>query len=204
MARTPNPTNRAAIAKLAAARRATAQKKAVMQVRRPAPAGQAPKRIAKPAKPDDLTKISGVGGGLQKKVNEMGVWTYRQIAEWKGLEIAYVNGFLNFSGRIERDQWVRQAKQLMRDQIRAEEAAKKKAAKAEAAEARKKAMQMVNDIISHQMRCLLPLFPLSACRQPIQQRHDKRNFKGDPEELGNYVRDEFLRRHNGRYKPPDN
>ena len=69
----------------------TATAAAVRQI-----SGQAPKKIAKPEVPDDLTQISGVGPKLQDKVNEMGVWTYRQIAEWKGQEIAYVNGFLTF------------------------------------------------------------------------------------------------------------
>jgi len=124
MARSPNLKNRAAISKLAAAR-TNSPVKASRAI-----AGQAPKKIAKPAKPDDLTKISGVGPALQKKVNIMGVWTYRQIAEWKGLEVAYVNSHLNFSGRIERDQWIRQAKQLMRNQVKAETVAKKAAEKA--------------------------------------------------------------------------
>ena len=120
MATKPNAANRAAIAKAAAARRAP-------QATRPV-SGKAPKKIAKPSRPDDLTRISGVGKTLEKKVNGMGVWTYRQVAEWKGQEIAYVNSFLNFSGRIERDQWVRQAKQLMREQDKAEAAAKKSGA----------------------------------------------------------------------------
>ena len=133
MARSPNPQNRAAIAKLAAARRPKAA--AAARPVRTIP-GHAPKRIAKPAVTDDLTQISGIGPGLQKKLADMGIWTWRQIAEWKGPEIAYVNGHLNFQGRIERDQWIRQAKQLMRDAQRAEESAKKSAAKKAAKEAK--------------------------------------------------------------------
>ncbi len=74
--------------------------------------GKAPSKVAKPSKPDDLKFISGVGPALEKKVNKMGVWTYAQIADWKKAEIDHVNQHLNFSGRIERDEWVKQAKRL--------------------------------------------------------------------------------------------
>ena len=74
--------------------------------------GKAPTKVAKPSKPDDLKVISGVGSVLEKKVNKMGVWTYAQIADWKKAEIDHVNQHLNFSGRIERDEWVKQCKRL--------------------------------------------------------------------------------------------
>jgi len=74
--------------------------------------GKAPAKIAKPSKPDDLKAISGVGAVLEKKVNKMGVWTYAQIADWKKADIDYVNQHLNFSGRIERDEWVKQCKRM--------------------------------------------------------------------------------------------
>lgn len=98
------------VTKAAAARRATAQKKAVAAVK--GTVGRAPAKVAKPSKPDDLKIISGVGPALEKKVNKMGVWTYAQIADWKKVEIDHVNQHLNFSGRIERDEWVKQAKRL--------------------------------------------------------------------------------------------
>ena len=74
--------------------------------------GKAPAQISKPSKPDDLKVISGIGPKLEKKVNGMGVWTYAQIADWKKPEVEYVDHFLNFHGRIERDEWIKQAKRL--------------------------------------------------------------------------------------------
>jgi predicted flap endonuclease-1-like 5' DNA nuclease len=71
-----------------------------------------PRAIKKPATPDDLKKISGVGGVLETKLNSMGVYKYSQIAGWKKEEIDWVDDFLSFKGRIERDKWVAQCKKL--------------------------------------------------------------------------------------------
>ena len=99
--------------------------------------GTAPEASKKPAKPDDLTAIKGVGGVLEGKLNKMGVWTYHQIAGWKKAQVDYVNQFLNFSGRIERDEWIKQCKRMAKDSPNgtggAKTAAPKKAAAAKAA-----------------------------------------------------------------------
>ena len=44
----------------------------------------------------------------------MGVHTYAQIAEWAADDIEKVNSILDFSGRIERENWIEQAKALVR------------------------------------------------------------------------------------------
>ncbi|TVP73160.1 MAG: NADH:ubiquinone oxidoreductase [Rhodobacteraceae bacterium] len=61
---------------------------------------------------DDLKAISGVGPVLETKLNEMGVYHFWQIARWSDAEVAWVDGSLNFKGRIERDGWIAQAKTL--------------------------------------------------------------------------------------------
>jgi len=71
-----------------------------------------PKGIKKPAKPDDLKLISGVGPKIEKILHELGIFTFAQVAAWKKAERDWVDGYLKFSGRIERDDWVRQAKAL--------------------------------------------------------------------------------------------
>lgn len=71
-----------------------------------------PAAIAKPRKPDDLKLISGVGPKIEAILNGLGIYTYAQIASWKKTERAWVDGYLRFSGRIEREDWVRQAKAL--------------------------------------------------------------------------------------------
>jgi predicted flap endonuclease-1-like 5' DNA nuclease len=71
-----------------------------------------PTGIAKPAKPDDLKLISGVGPKIEATLNSLGVYTYAQVASWKTAERDWVDGYLKFHGRIERDDWVKQAKAL--------------------------------------------------------------------------------------------
>ena len=59
---------------------------------------------------DDLKKISGVGPVLEKKLHDLGVTRFSQIAAFTEEDIARVDGALNFKGRIERDDWISQAK----------------------------------------------------------------------------------------------
>lgn len=73
-----------------------------------------PASVKKPRKPDDLKLISGVGPKIEKTLNGLGIYTYAQIAAWKKAERQWVDSYLRFSGRIERDNWVKQAKALAR------------------------------------------------------------------------------------------
>lgn len=84
-----------------------------------APKKAAPKKAeAKAAAPkaaagaDDLKKLSGVGPALEKKLLEAGVTTFAQIAAWTEADIAEFDEKLSFKGRIEREGWVEQAKEL--------------------------------------------------------------------------------------------
>ncbi len=62
---------------------------------------------------DDLTKISGIGPKIQKKLNEMGIYSYKQIAAFTPDEIEKVASTLKvFKGRIGRDNWIGQAAAL--------------------------------------------------------------------------------------------
>ena len=71
-----------------------------------------PPKMKKPAKPDDLKLISGVGPKLETVLNGLGIYKYEQVAKWKKAERDWVDGYLKFKGRIERDDWVKQAKAL--------------------------------------------------------------------------------------------
>ncbi len=61
---------------------------------------------------DDLKQITGVGPVLEGKLNDLGIFHFWQIAKWGKDEVAWVDGFLNFKGRIERDDWISQARTL--------------------------------------------------------------------------------------------
>lgn len=78
-----------------------------------APKKAAPKKAAaKSEGGDDLSKLAGVGPVLVKKLNEAGITTFAQIAGWSADDIAKVDEELSLKGRIERDDWVAQAKEL--------------------------------------------------------------------------------------------
>src|SRR6056297_3035265 len=81
------------------------------------PAKKAEPKKAAPAKKadaagDDLKLLSGVGPALEKKLHEAGVTTFAQIAAWTDADIADMDEKLSFKGRIEREGWVEQAKEL--------------------------------------------------------------------------------------------
>lgn len=61
---------------------------------------------------DDLKLIGGVGPKLEQTLNDLGVYHFDQIAKWGPSEIAWVDANLRFKGRIERDDWMSQAKIL--------------------------------------------------------------------------------------------
>ncbi|MEM7529918.1 MAG: NADH-quinone oxidoreductase subunit NuoE [Pseudomonadota bacterium] len=67
---------------------------------------------------DDLRKIKGVGPKLAAALQGLGIYTYDQIASWGPKESAWVNARLDIRGRIERDDWVGQAKLLRSGQKR--------------------------------------------------------------------------------------
>ena len=67
---------------------------------------------SQPSEVDDLKKISGVGPKLEGTLNDLGIYQYAQIASWNKADIAYVDARLKFKGRIERDDWISQARAL--------------------------------------------------------------------------------------------
>jgi NADH-quinone oxidoreductase subunit E len=71
-----------------------------------------PAKVEKPAKPDDLKMIAGVGPKLESVLNGLGIWTFAQIAQWTANEVAWVDDYLQFKGRIGRDDWIAQAAAL--------------------------------------------------------------------------------------------
>jgi large subunit ribosomal protein L21 len=112
--------SRKAAAKPAAKPKAAAPKAAPKPKAEPKPKPAAKKEalpkgalFAKPAgEPDDLKVISGVGPVLEKKLNDLGIYTYAQVAGFSKKDIDMVDDALSFKGRIERDDWVAQAKKL--------------------------------------------------------------------------------------------
>ena len=62
---------------------------------------------------DDLKKISGVGPAFEKKLNSAGIFHFWQVAALKPDQVEALEEELSMQGRMERDEWVKQAKELM-------------------------------------------------------------------------------------------
>jgi predicted flap endonuclease-1-like 5' DNA nuclease len=83
-------------------------------VHTPAPAAPSmakPKGIAaaRGGKADDLQRISGVGPKNETILHNLGFFHFDQIAAWTAQEVAWVDDHLRFGGRIQREEWIRQA-----------------------------------------------------------------------------------------------
>jgi len=61
---------------------------------------------------DDLKRIKGIGPKIEATLNELGIFHFDQIAEWSPASIDWVNGFLSFKGRVQRENWLEQSKAL--------------------------------------------------------------------------------------------
>ncbi len=61
---------------------------------------------------DNLQLIKGVGKVLEGVLNEIGIYHFDQIANLTKEEIKWLDNSIAFPGRIEREEWVKQAKEL--------------------------------------------------------------------------------------------
>lgn len=80
-------------------------------------AGKRPAGLQAPrgGQPDKLTRVKGIGPVNEERLHRLGIFHFDQIAAWGGEEIAWVDTFLTFKGRIERENWVSQAAELAKE-----------------------------------------------------------------------------------------
>lgn len=70
--------------------------------------------ISKKEEADDLTIVSGIGAWIQEKLNALDIYTFQQIANFTREDEKSVTEAIEFfPGRIERDEWVVQTKELV-------------------------------------------------------------------------------------------
>lgn len=62
---------------------------------------------------DELQRISGVGPVIQKTLHDLGIFRFAQIADWDQGNKDWVNAYLAFKGRIDRERWVEQAREIV-------------------------------------------------------------------------------------------
>lgn len=72
-----------------------------------------PIMVADDTEPDDLQKIKGIGPKIAGILKALGILRFEQIAAWTPENVAWVNEHLQFKGRIEREEWIPQARALL-------------------------------------------------------------------------------------------
>jgi len=61
---------------------------------------------------DDLTKINSISEELKSRLNKLGVTKFEQIAELSDDDIAKIDESLGLDGRMEKEDWISQARTL--------------------------------------------------------------------------------------------
>jgi N utilization substance protein A len=75
--------------------------------------GERPQALEAPdGEADDLQRINGIGPKLEGVLNDLGIFHFGQIAALTPENIAWIDGYLRFKGRIEREDWIGQARDL--------------------------------------------------------------------------------------------
>ena len=64
--------------------------------------------------PADLTQIRGIAPGAGTSLAKMGIHRIEQIAAWTKVDIDRIETSLAIKGRIRRERWVEQARELAR------------------------------------------------------------------------------------------
>ena len=62
--------------------------------------------------PDKLTLIKGIGPVNERKLHEHGIFHFEQIAAWTEADVKAAEAYLEFDGRIAREDWIGQARAL--------------------------------------------------------------------------------------------
>lgn len=61
---------------------------------------------------DNLSLIKGVGPKLEDRLNKLGIYHLDQVASWTAEEQAWIGIEILFPKKVEREEWVKQAKEL--------------------------------------------------------------------------------------------
>ena len=89
------------------------QRKAIKDVRKASVIENMNGHEKPPREVDDLKEIIGIGKVFERALNDLGVFSFQQIASFGVADIARVNSKLKeFKGRMEQDDWIGQARDL--------------------------------------------------------------------------------------------
>ncbi len=62
---------------------------------------------------DDLTQINGIDATLAARLKQLNLYKFEQIANFSDEDIGNVEGALNIDGRVEKQDWIGQARALL-------------------------------------------------------------------------------------------
>ena len=68
----------------------------------------------RPSGKDDLTAIEGIDHVLENKLNKIGIFHIEQISKWSAKNVEWVSEYFSLDERIEEENWVSQAKDLLK------------------------------------------------------------------------------------------
>ena len=74
---------------------------------------------------DRLVLIKGIGPINEKKLNDHGIFHFDQIAAWTEADVVAAEAYLAFDGRIAREDWIGQARELAKRAAAAPSGAKR-------------------------------------------------------------------------------
>ena len=77
-----------------------------------------PELLSKPdGEVDDFKRIKGVGLVLEQALNELGIYHYYQLATLTFNNVRWVEHQIGFPGRVQREDWIAQARDLARGNV---------------------------------------------------------------------------------------
>lgn len=79
----------------------------------PAAVAPAPSTAPRRAPPDDLKLIKGIGPVLERRLHELGVKSFADLVALTPERVKEIDEAIEFPGRIERERWIEQAKELL-------------------------------------------------------------------------------------------
>jgi predicted flap endonuclease-1-like 5' DNA nuclease len=69
-------------------------------------------KAARKSGADNLTLIGGIGNAIEKRLFALGIFHFDQIAGWSKDEAVWIGNAIGFAGRVERENWVEEARIL--------------------------------------------------------------------------------------------
>ena len=68
----------------------------------------------RPAGKDNLKLIEGIDGDMENKLYNLGIFHYEQISKWSEKNIEWISEYFTLEDKVKEENWIEQAKELMK------------------------------------------------------------------------------------------